>query len=420
MKLRRVVVTGLGAVSPIGNDVPTLWENAVNGVSGAGPITRFDSYLFKTQFACEVKGFDPTSCMDRREVRKVDVDTQYGVAAAVEAIGDSGLVLEQEDRNRIGVIYGEGIGGLVSLEDEVCEYALNKENGPRFSPFLITKIISDMTAGIISIRYGLKGPNYVTTSACASSSNAIIDAYDQIRLGRADVIVAGGAEAVVCQLGVGGFNSMHALSVRNDDPQGASRPFSKSRDGFVIGEGAACLILEEYEHAVARGAKIYAEIAGTGLTADAYHITAPHPEGEGARRVMKMALDEAGLALEDVDYINVHGTSTYAGDIAEAKAIKTLFGEHAYKLNVSSTKSMTGHLLGAAGAIEALLTVLSIKNDIIPPTINHAEGDEDLEIDYGMNFTFNKAQERRVTVALSNTFGFGGHNASIAFRKVEG
>ena len=420
MKLRRVVVTGLGAVSPIGNDVPTLWENAVNGVSGAGPITRFDSYLFKTQFACEVKGFDPTSCMDRREVRKVDVDTQYGVAAAVEAIGDSGLVLEQEDCNRIGVIYGEGIGGLVSLEDEVCEYALNKENGPRFSPFLITKIISDMTAGIISIRYGLKGPNYVTTSACASSSNAIIDAYDQIRLGRADLIVAGGAEAVVCQLGVGGFNSMHALSVRNDDPQGASRPFSKSRDGFVIGEGAACLILEEYEHAVARGAKIYAEIAGTGLTADAYHITAPHPEGEGARRVMKMALDEAGLALEDVDYINVHGTSTYAGDIAEAKAIKTLFGEHAYKLNVSSTKSMTGHLLGAAGAIEALLTVLSIKNDIIPPTINHAEGDEDPEIDYGMNFTFNKAQERRVNVALSNTFGFGGHNASIAFKKVEG
>ena len=420
MKLRRVVVTGLGAVSPIGNDVPTLWDNAVNGVSGAGPITRFDSYLFKTQFACEVKGFDPTSCMDRREVRKVDVDTQYGVAAAVEAIGDSGLVLEQEDRNRIGVIYGEGIGGLISLEDEVCEYALNKENGPRFSPFLITKIISDMTAGIISIRFGLKGPNYVTTSACASSSNAIIDAYDQIRLGRADVIVAGGAEAVVCQLGVGGFNSMHALSVRNDDPQGASRPFSKSRDGFVIGEGAACLILEEYEHAVARGAKIYAEIAGTGLTADAYHITAPHPEGEGARRVMKMALDEAGLALEDVDYINVHGTSTYAGDIAEAKAIKTLFGEHAYKLNISSTKSMTGHLLGAAGAIEALLTVLSIKNDIVPPTINHADGDEDPEIDYGMNFTFNKAQERRVNVALSNTFGFGGHNASIAFRKVEG
>ncbi|MBO7230296.1 MAG: beta-ketoacyl-ACP synthase II [Bacteroidaceae bacterium] len=420
MKLRRVVVTGLGAVSPIGNDVPTLWENAVNGVSGAGPITRFDSYLFKTQFACEVKNFDPTACMDRRDTRKVDVDTHYGVASAVEAINDSGLQLEQEDCTRIGVIFGEGIGGLGALEDEVREYARNQENGPRFSPFLITKMISDMTSGVISIRYGLKGPNYVTTSACASSSNAIIDAYDQIRLGRADIIVAGGAEAVICELGVGGFNAMHALSVRNEDPQGASRPFSKSRDGFVIGEGAACLILEEYEHAVARGAKIYAEIAGTGLTADAYHITAPHPEGEGACRVMKMALDEAGLALEDVDYINVHGTSTYAGDIAEAKAIKTLFGEHAYKLNISSTKSMTGHLLGAAGAIEALLTVLTIKNGVVPPTINHADDDNDPEIDYGMNFTFNKAQERNVNVALSNTFGFGGHNASIAFKKVEG
>ena len=420
MKLRRVVVTGLGAVSPIGNDVPTLWENAVNGVSGAGLVTRFDSYLFKTQFACEVKGFDPLQYMDRREARKVDLDTQFGVASAVEAIKDSGLVLEQEDCNRIGVIYGEGIGGLISLEDEVCEYALNKENGPRFSPFLITKIISDMTPGIISIRYGLKGPNYVTTSACASSSNAIIDAYDQIRLGRADVIVSGGSEAVICQLGVGGFNSMHALSVRNDEPQAASRPFSKSRDGFVMGEGSACLILEEYEHAVARGAKIYAEIVGTGLTADAHHITAPHPEGDGAYRVMKAAIDEAGLSVEDVDYINVHGTSTYAGDIVEAKAIRNLFGEHAYKLNISSTKSMTGHLLGAAGAIEALLTVLAVKNDIIPPTINHAEGDEDPEIDYGMNFTFNKAQKRTVNVAISNTFGFGGHNACIAFKKFEG
>ena len=420
MKLRRVVVTGLGAVSPIGNDVPTLWENAVNGVSGAGPITRFDSYLFKTQFACEVKGFDPASCMERRDYRKFDVDTHYGVASAVEAINDSGLVFEQEDCNRIGVIFGEGIGGLGALEDEVREYARHQEDGPRFSPFLITKMISDMTSGVISIRYGLKGPNYVTTSACASSSNAIIDAYDQIRLGRADVIVAGGAEAVICELGVGGFNAMHALSVRNDDPQGASRPFSKSRDGFVMGEGAACLILEEYEHAVARGAKIYAEIAGTGLTADAYHITSPHPDGEGACRVMKAALDEAGLNPEDVDYINVHGTSTYAGDIAEAKAIKNLFGEHAYKLNISSTKSMTGHLLGAAGAIEALLTVLAVKNDVVPPTINHADDDNDPDIDYGMNFTFNKAQERCVNVALSNTFGFGGHNASIAFKKVEG
>lgn len=420
MKLRRVVVTGLGAVSPIGNDVPTMWENAVNGVSGAGPITRFDAYLFKTQFACEVKDFDPTVAMDRRELRKVDTDTHYGVAAAVEAIKDSGIDFEKVDCNKVGVIFGEGIGGLGSLEDEARAYALSQENGPRFSPFLITKMISDMTTGIISIRYGLKGPNYVTTSACASSSNAIIDAYDQIRLGRADVIISGGAEAAICNIGVGAFNAMHALSVRNDEPQAASRPFSKSRDGFVMAEGAASLVLEEYEHAVARGAKIYAEIVGTGLTADAYHITAPHPEGEGASRVMKAALDEAGLPVESVDYINVHGTSTYAGDIAEAKAIKNLFGEHAYRLNISSTKSMTGHLLGGAGALEAVLTVLAIEHGIIPPTINHADGDEDPEIDYRMNFTFNKAQKRDVNVALSNTFGFGGHNASIAFKKIEG
>ena len=420
MKLRRVVVTGLGAVSPIGNDVPTMWENAINGVSGAGPITRFDAYLFKTQFACEVKNFDPTVAMDRRELRKVDTDTHYGVAAAVEAIKDSGIDFEKVDCNKVGVIFGEGIGGLGSLEDEARAYALSQENGPRFSPFLITKMISDMTTGIISIRYGLKGPNYVTTSACASSSNAIIDAYDQIRLGRADVIISGGAEAAICNIGVGAFNAMHALSVRNDEPQAASRPFSKSRDGFVMAEGAASLVLEEYEHAVARGAKIYAEIVGTGLTADAYHITAPHPEGEGALRVMKAALDEAGLPVESVDYINVHGTSTYAGDIAEAKAIKNLFGEHAYRLNISSTKSMTGHLLGGAGALEAVLTVLAIEHGIIPPTINHADGDEDPEIDYRMNFTFNKAQKRDVNVALSNTFGFGGHNASIAFKKIEG
>ena len=419
MKFRRVVVTGLGAVSPIGNNVPDTWNNAVNGVSGAGPITHFDTYLFKTQFACEVKGFDPLKCMDKRDLRKVDIDTHYGFASAVEAISDSGLDFEKVDCNRVGVIYGEGIGGLTALEDEMRAYSQNLENGPRFSPFLLTKMISDMTAGMISIRYGLKGPNYVTTSACASSSNAIIDAYDQIRIGRADVIVAGGAEAAICPTGVGSFNAMHALSVRNDDPQGASRPFSKSRDGFVMAEGAATLILEEYEHAVARGAKIYAEIVGTGLTADAYHITAPHPDGEGAYRVMKAALDEAGLQTTDVDYINVHGTSTYAGDIAEAKAIRNLFGEHAYNLNISSTKSVTGHLLGAAGAIEALLTVLAIKNDVIPPTINHADGDEDPEIDYRMNFTFNKAQERKVKVALSNTFGFGGHNASIAFKKIE-
>ena len=420
MKQRRVVVTGLGAVSPLGNDVPTTWENAVNGVSGAGPITRFDTYLFKTQFACEVKDFDPTKVMDRRDLRKVDIDTHYGFASAVEAIADSGLDFEKVDCNRVGVIFGEGIGGLGSLEDEMRSYAQNLENGPRFSPFLLTKMISDMTPGYISIRYGLKGPNYVTTSACASSTNALIDAFDQIRLGRADVIVAGGSEASITPTGVGSFNAMHALSVRNDDPKGASRPFSKSRDGFVMAEGAATLILEEYEHAVARGAKIYAEVVGSGLTADAYHITSPHPDGEGAMRVMKMALDEAGLPLESVDYINVHGTSTYAGDIAEAKAIKTLFGEHAYELNVSSTKSMTGHLLGAAGALEALLTVLAVKNNIVPPTINHVEGDEDENIDYRMNFTFNKAQEREINVALSNTFGFGGHNASIAFRKIEG
>ena len=419
MKLRRVVVTGLGTVSPLGNDVPTTWNNAVKGVSGAGPITRFDSYLFKTQFACEVKGFEPTSCMDRRDLRKVDIVAHYGMSSAVEAIADSGLDFDKVDCCRVGVIFGEGIGGITALEDEMRAYALNQENGPRFSPFLITKMISDMTAGMVSIRYGLKGPNYVTTSACASSSNAIIDAYDQIRLGRADVIVAGGSEAAVCHTGVGGFNAMHALSARNDDPQGASRPFSKSRDGFVMGEGAATLILEEYEHAVARGAKIYAEIVGTGLTADAYHITSPHPDGDGAYRVMKAALDEAGLEYNSVDYNNVHGTSTYAGDISEAKAIKNLFGEHAYKLNISSTKSMTGHLLGAAGALEAVLTVLSIKDGIVPPTINHADGDEDPDIDYGMNFTFNKAQEREIRVAISNTFGFGGHNASIVFKKVE-
>ena len=420
MKLRRVVVTGLGAVSPIGNDVPTMWENAKNGVSGAGPITHFDAYLFKTQFACEVKGFDAAVAMDRREVRKFDADTHFGVAAAVEAINDSGLDFEKVDCERVGVIFGEGIGGLGSLEDETRAFVLNQESGPRFSPFTIIKMISDMTPGLISIRYGLKGPNYVTTSACASSSNAIIDAFDQIRLGRADIIISGGSEAAICNIGVGAFNAMHALSVRNDDPKGASRPFSKSRDGFVIAEGAASLVLEEYEHAVARGAKIYAEIVGTGLTADAYHITAPHPEGEGAYRVMKAALEEAGLPLESVDYINVHGTSTYAGDIAEAKAIKTLFGEHAYKLNISSTKSMTGHLLGGAGALEAVLTVLAVKHNVVPPTINHAEDDEDPEIDYRMNFTFNKAQEREVNVALSNTFGFGGHNASIAFKKIEG
>lgn len=419
MKLRRVVVTGLGAVSPIGNDVSTMWENAKAGVSGAGPITHFDASLFKTRFACEVKGFDATNFMEKKEVRKVDTHTHYGIAAAIEAMNDSGINLESENLDRFGVIFGEGVGGIHAFEEEYGPFAVNRENGPRFTPFLITKMITDMTCGMLSIKYGLKGPNYVTTSACASSSNAIIDAFDQIRLGRADVMLAGGAEAAICHVGVGGFNSMHALSTRNDDPAGASRPFSKSRDGFVIGEGGACLVLEEYEHAISRGAKIYAEVAGTGLSADAYHMTAPLPNGEGAAKVMQSALDEAGLNPEDIDYINTHGTSTYAGDIAEMSAIKTVFGEHAYELNISSTKSMTGHLLGGAGALEAVLTVLAIKDDIVPPTINHAEGDEDEKIDYKLNFTFNKAQERVINAAISNTFGFGGHNTSIAFKKIQ-
>ncbi len=418
MKLRRVVVTGLGAVSPIGNDVPTTWENAKAGVSGAGPITHFDASMFKTHFACEVKNFDATEFLDKKEVRKVDSHSHYGIAAAVEAMRDCGIDLEKENLDRFGVIFGEGVGGLHAFEEEYGSFIQNQEKGPRFTPFLITKMITDMTSGMLSIRYGLKGPNYVTTSACASSSNAIIDAFDQIRLGRADMMLAGGAEAAICHVGVGGFNSMHALSTRNEEPEKASRPFSKSREGFVIGEGGACLVLEEYEHAIARGAKIYAEVAGTGLSADAYHMTAPLPNGEGAAKVMKYAIEEAGLKPEDVDYINTHGTSTPAGDIAEVSAIKSVFGEHAYKLNISSTKSMTGHLLGGAGALEAVLTVLSVKNDIVPPTINHEEGDEDEKIDYNLNFTFNKAQERVVNVAISNTFGFGGHNTSIAFKKI--
>lgn len=419
MKLRRVVVTGLGAVSPIGNDVPTMWENAKAGVSGAGPITHFDASMFKTNFACEVKNFDATEFLDKKEVRKVDAHSHYGIAAAMEAMRDCGIDLEKENLDRFGVIYGEGVGGLRAFEQEYGSYVMNQSNGPRFTPFLITKMITDMTCGMLSIKYGLKGPNYVTTSACASSSNAIIDAFDQIRLGRADVMLAGGAEAAICRVGVGGFNSMHALSTRNDEYEKASRPFSKSRDGFVIGEGGACLVLEEYEHAKARGAKIYAEVAGTGLSADAYHMTAPLPNGEGAAKVMMYALEEAGLKPEDIDYINTHGTSTPAGDIAEVAAIKSVFGEHAYKLNIGSTKSMTGHLLGGAGALEAVLTVLSVKNDIVPPTINHAEGDEDENIDYNLNFTFNKAQERVVNAAISNTFGFGGHNTSIAFKKIQ-
>ena len=417
MELKRVVVTGLGALTPVGNTAPETWENLVNGVSGAGPITHFDASLFKTQFACEVKNFNPNDFIDRKEARKMDLYTQYAIAAAKEAVTDSGLDVEKEDLNRIGVIFGVGIGGMHTFEEETGNYALHKDQGPKYNPFFIPKMIADICAGQISIMYGFHGPNYVTSSACASSTNALADAFNLIRLGKANVIVSGGAEAAIFPCGVGGFNAMHALSTRNDDPQGASRPFSASRDGFVMGEGAGCLILEELEHAKARGAKIYAEVAGVGMSADAHHLTASHPEGLGAKLVMMNALEDAEMKPEDIDYINVHGTSTPVGDISEVKAIKALFGEHAYKLNISSTKSMTGHLLGAAGAVEALASVLAVKNDIVPPTINHTEGDNDEEIDYNLNFTFNKAQKRTVNAALSNTFGFGGHNACIIVKK---
>ncbi len=415
MELKRVVVTGLGAITPLGNTLPETWEGIIGGKSGAGPITHFDASKFKTQFACEVKNFDPLKYMDRKEARKYDLYAQYAMVAADEAVGDSGLDIEVENKDRIGVIFAAGIGGIRSFEDEVRTY--DPERGPRFNPFFIPKIIADMAAGHISMKYGFRGPNFATVSACASSTNAIADAFNYIRLGKADVIVSGGAEAAVAIVGVGGFNAMNALSTRNDSPETASRPFSASRDGFVMGEGGACLILEEMEHALARGAKIYCEIAGTGLSADAYHLTASHPEGLGAKLVMRNALEDAGMQPEDIDYINVHGTSTPVGDISEVKAIKDVFGDHAYKLNISSTKSMTGHLLGAAGAIETALCALSVKNDIVPPTINHAEGDEDAEIDYNLNFTFNKAQKREVRAALSNTFGFGGHNACAIVKK---
>ncbi len=418
MELKRVVVTGLGALTPVGNNVPDFWESLVKGVSGAGPITRFDVTNFKTHFACEVKGFNGADFIDRKELRKMDLYTQYAIVAANEAITDSGMNLEKEDLNRIGVIYGVGIGGIHTFEEEIISYGKTRETlGPRFSPFFIPKMIADIAAGQISIMYGFHGPNFTTVSACASSSNAIADAFNYIRLGKANVILAGGAEAAIFEAGVGGFNAMHALSTRNDDPEHASRPFSASRDGFVMGEGSGCLILEELEHAKARGAKIYAEVAGIGVSADAYHLTASHPEGLGAILVMKNALEDANMAPEDIDYINVHGTSTSVGDISEAKAIKDVFGEHAYKLNISSTKSMTGHLLGAAGAVEAIASVLAVKNDIVPPTINHDEEDKDENIDYQMNFTFNKAQKRTVRAALSNTFGFGGHNACIIVKK---
>ena len=418
MELKRVVVTGLGALTPVGNTVAETWENLVNGVSGAGPITHFDASKFKTQFACEVKNFNPNDHLDRKEARKMDLYTQYAIVVAKEAIEYAAMDLDNEDKTKIGVIFGVGIGGIRTFEEEMIAYAGIKDTiGPKFNPFFIPKMIADIASGHISIMYGFHGPNFTTTSACASSSNAIADAFNYIRLGKANVIVAGGAEAAISPGGVGGFNAMHALSTRNDDPTRASRPFSASRDGFIMAEGAGCLILEELEHAKARGAKIYAELVGAGLSADAHHLTASHPEGLGAKLVMQNALEDANLKPEDIDYINVHGTSTPVGDISEAKAIKDVFGEHAYKLNISSTKSMTGHLLGAAGAVEALVDTLAVKNDIVPPTINHEEGDDDENIDYNLNFTFGKAQKREVRAALSNTFGFGGHNACVILKK---
>ncbi|MCD7710042.1 MAG: beta-ketoacyl-ACP synthase II [Porphyromonadaceae bacterium] len=417
MELKRVVVTGLGTVTPLGIGVEETWNSLINGVSGAGPITLFDASLFKTHFACEVKGFDPLNYIEKKEVRKFDRYSQLAVASAKEAIEDSGIDLEKADKNNIGVIYTSGIGGIRTFEEEMCAYEVEK--GPRFNPFFIPKMIADIAAGHISMIYGFHGPNYATVSACASSTHALIDAFNCVRLGMADIILSGGAEAPVSIAGVGGFNAMHALSTRNDDPVHASRPFSASRDGFVMGEGASCLVLEELEHALSRGAKIYAEVIGCGMSADAYHLTATHPEGLGAMLVMRNALRSAGIKPEDIDYINVHGTSTSVGDISEVKAIKEVFGDHAYRLNISSTKSMTGHLLGAAGATEALICVKSIMDDIVPPTINFTEGDEDPEIDYKLNFTFNKAQKRTVNIALSNTFGFGGHNASLIVKKFQ-
>ncbi len=417
MELKRVVVTGMGCITPLGNSPEETWENLIAGKSGAAPITHFDASQFKTQIACELKNFNITDYIERKEARKIDQYAQYALIVAEQAMADSGIDLEKTDRERIGVVFGVGIGGIQTFEEEVGYYASHKESGPRFNPFFIPKMIADICTGHISIKFGVHGPNYVVTSACASSTHALGEAFNLIRLGKANVMISGGAEAAITEAGVGGFNAMKALSTRNDDPLHASRPFSASRDGFVMGEGAGCLVLEELEHAKARNAKIYAEIVGEGMSADAYHITASHPEGLGAKIVMREALADAGMKPEDIDYINVHGTSTPVGDTSEVKAIKEVFGEYAYKLNISSTKSMTGHLLGAAGAVEALFTVLAVQNDIIPPTINHAEGDEDPEIDYNLNFTFNKAQRRTIRAALSNTFGFGGHNASIIIKK---
>jgi len=417
MELKRVVITGLGALTPLGNDVTTTWNALLEGKSGAGPITAFDTALFKTKFACEVKGFDVNQFLDRKEARKMDRYAQMGLVAAGEAIRDAGLDAEGIDKDRVGVIFSSGIGGLNTMDQEVGYYYQHQEIGPKFNPFFIPKLIGDIAAGHISINYGFRGPNYGTVSACASSTNGAICAFDLIRMGKADAVVTGGSESPITPTGVGGFNSMNALSTRNDSPETASRPFSKSRDGFVMGEGAVSLIFEELEHAKARGAKIYAEVIGGGASGDAYHLTASHPEGLGAILVMNSALKDAGIKPEEVDYINVHGTSTPVGDPSEVKAILKVFGDHTFKMNISSTKSMTGHMLGAAGAVEAMICTLAVKNGIIPPTINHEEGDNDPDIDYNINFTFNKAQKRDIRIALSNTFGFGGHNACLIVKK---
>ncbi len=416
MQLKRVVITGLGALTPLGNNLNDYWNGLVNGVSGANLITRFDASKFKTQFACELKNFNIEDHIDRKEARRMDPYTHYALVVAKEAILDAGMDLEKINKNRVGVIWGSGIGGLLTFQEECVAYAKG-DGTPRFNPFFIPKMIADIASGHISINYGFRGPNYTTTSACASSNNAMIDAFNYIRLGKSDIIVTGGSEAAVTEAGVGGFNACKALSENNENYKTASRPFDVTRDGFVLGEGAGCLILEEYEHAKARGAKIYCEVMGGGLSADAYHITAPHPEGIGAKLVMGHALEDAGMKAEDIDYINVHGTSTPLGDVQEARAIQSVFGEHAYKVNISSTKSMTGHLLGAAGAIEAIATIMAIKHGIVPPTINFANPDP--ELDANLNFTFNKAQHRTVNAAMSNTFGFGGHNTSAIFRKLE-
>jgi len=416
MTLKRVVVTGIGSITPLGSNVQEYWTGLINGVSGAAPITLFDAEKFKTKFACEVKNFDVQDHIDKKEARKMDRCTQFALVSAEEAMQDSGLNIDQLAKERCGVIWGSGIGGLKTFQDEVASFAKG-DGTPRFNPFFIPKMIADIAAGYISIKYKFMGPNYATVSACATATNALVDAMHYIQLGKCDVIIAGGSEAAVTEAGVGGFNAMRALSERNDSPGTASRPFDKDRDGFVLGEGAGALILEDYDHAKARGAKIYAELVGGAGTADAHHITAPHPEGLGAANVMKMALEDAGLKPENIDYINVHGTSTPLGDVAEAKAIQSIFGEHAYSLNISSTKSMTGHLLGAAGAIEAIAAILAIQNDMVPPTINHFTDDD--ELDGKLNFTFNKAQARKVNAALSNTFGFGGHNFSVIFKKLE-